>query len=112
MRGNNPVQQRMREESLRHLNRVALKSPACGAFCSQQVRSGKATPAHCKPSSTCAGRTCFSKLCRSLPSARSSAASGVLAVAPRSGMDGSLQEQNNQVSVIIEENKPHKRFKL
>jgi hypothetical protein len=47
-----------------------------------------------------------------LPPARSSAASGVPEAAPRSGMDGSLQKQSNQISVIIEENKPHKRFKL
>jgi len=41
------------------LNRVALKSPVRGVFCSLQPRGGKAIPAHCKPSSTCAGRTRF-----------------------------------------------------
>ena len=41
------------------LNRVALKSPVGGVFCSQQARGGNATPAHCMSSSTCAGRNRF-----------------------------------------------------
>jgi len=57
-------------------------------------------------------RYCIAQPRRPLPPARSSAASGIPEAAPRSGMDGSLQKQSNQMSVIIEENKPHKRFKL
>jgi len=47
-----------------------------------------------------------------LPTPRSPAASGVPEAAPRSGIDGSVEKQSRQASVIIEENKPHKRFKL